>query len=52
MHIFSSNYEDLNFDFVIYLNPLYNDYDNDDQGIYGIIYEKSPTNLLRLKFLG
>ena len=50
MHIFSSNYEDLNFDFVIYLNPLYNDYDNDDQDIYHPQYYKYLENELPLKY--
>lgn len=50
MHIFSPNYEDLNFDFVIYLNPLYNDYDNDDQDIYHPQYYKHLENELPLKY--
>ncbi len=50
MHIFSSNYEDLNFDFLIYLNPLYNDYDNDDQDIYHPQYYKYLENELPLKY--
>ena len=50
MHIFSSNYVDLNFDFVIYLNPLYNDYDNDDQDIYHPQYYKHLENELPLKY--